>query len=41
MFVGSLRHNLDPMGAYSDDLLWEALERVYLKDFVSSLVRSE
>lgn len=36
MFVGTMRHNLDPHGTYPDEELWEALERVNLKPFVAS-----
>ena len=31
------RHNLDPTGVYEDSELWEALERVQLKDLVTEL----
>jgi ABC-type multidrug transport system fused ATPase/permease subunit len=37
LFSGTLRMNLDPFEVYSDDLLWDALEKSYLKDFVQSL----
>ena len=36
MFVGTMRHNLDPHHSYSDENLWEALDRVNLKNFVSA-----
>ncbi|CAD5234455.1 unnamed protein product [Bursaphelenchus xylophilus] len=36
LFSGSLRFNLDPKGKYSDDNVWESLDKVGLKDFVSS-----
>lgn len=32
MFSGSLRDNLDPFRRYNDQQIWEALERVHLKD---------
>lgn len=34
LFSGSLRRNLDPSGKYSDDVLWNVLEDVKLKDDV-------
>jgi ATP-binding cassette subfamily C (CFTR/MRP) protein 4 len=37
LFLGTLRHNLDPFNEYEDPHLWNALEDVELKDFVSSL----
>mmetsp|Transcript_42622 Transcript_42622/g.90238 ORF Transcript_42622/g.90238 Transcript_42622/m.90238 type:complete len:1305 (+) Transcript_42622:64-3978(+) len=36
VFSGDLRYNLDPFGAIKDDeVIWQALERVLLKDLVS------
>ncbi|KAF5294186.1 hypothetical protein FQR65_LT10897 [Abscondita terminalis] len=35
LFTGSLRKNLDPFDEYNDDLLWNALEEVELKETVS------
>ncbi|XP_043503586.1 probable multidrug resistance-associated protein lethal(2)03659 isoform X2 [Polistes fuscatus] len=32
LFSGSLRRNLDPFDAYRDDVLWQALEEVELKE---------
>lgn len=32
MFSGTLRYNLDPFRQYNDSEVWEALERVQLKD---------
>jgi len=32
LFSGSLRRNLDPFDSYRDDLLWQALEEVELKE---------
>ena len=29
--------NLDPIDRYTDETLWEALERAHLKDFVQGL----
>ncbi|XP_055943743.1 multidrug resistance-associated protein 1-like [Argiope bruennichi] len=37
LFTGTLRINLDPNNEYSDDQLWESLEKSYLKTFVSNL----
>ncbi|XP_023237651.1 multidrug resistance-associated protein 1-like isoform X3 [Centruroides sculpturatus] len=37
LFSGNLRMNLDPFDFYSDNEVWEALERSHLKNFVSSL----
>lgn len=35
LFVATLRYNLDPFSEYSDEMLWEALETVELKDYVT------
>jgi ABC-type multidrug transport system fused ATPase/permease subunit len=37
LFSGTLRINLDPFAAHSDDEVWKALELAHLKDFVTSL----
>uniref|UniRef100_A0A8C9WMA0 ABC-type glutathione-S-conjugate transporter n=1 Tax=Scleropages formosus TaxID=113540 RepID=A0A8C9WMA0_SCLFO len=37
LFSGSLRMNLDPFDAYSDEEIWAALELAHLKNFVSGL----
>ncbi|XP_039632406.1 multidrug resistance-associated protein 1 isoform X1 [Polypterus senegalus] len=37
LFSGSLRMNLDPFDAYSDEEIWNALELAHLKSFVSGL----
>ena len=37
IFSGSLRMNLDPFEAHSDQELWSALEQVHLKEFVLSV----
>ncbi|KAG5021323.1 hypothetical protein JHK85_017665 [Glycine max] len=37
LFKGSIRTNLDPLGLYSDDDLWKALEKCQLKETISRL----
>ncbi|VFQ66980.1 unnamed protein product [Cuscuta campestris] len=37
LFRGSVRTNLDPLGLYSDDEIWKALEKCQLKDTISRL----
>ncbi|CBI35971.3 unnamed protein product, partial [Vitis vinifera] len=37
LFKGSIRTNLDPLGLYSDNEIWEALEKCQLKATISSL----
>ncbi|CAG2057792.1 unnamed protein product [Timema podura] len=37
LFSATLRHNLDPFQEFSDDLLWNVLEEVELKESVESL----
>lgn len=37
LFAGTVRDNLDPFGAYSDDEIWKALKNAHLKRFVSSM----
>ncbi|XP_061621095.1 ATP-binding cassette sub-family C member 12 isoform X3 [Phyllopteryx taeniolatus] len=37
LFVGTVRHNLDPFNSYSDKKIWVALERTYMKDSISKL----
>ena len=34
MFTGTLRFNLDPIGMYKDNELWNVLELSHLKEFV-------
>ncbi|XP_038977801.1 ABC transporter C family member 14-like [Phoenix dactylifera] len=36
LFEGTIRSNIDPIGKYSDDEIWQALERCQLKDAVAS-----
>jgi ABC-type multidrug transport system fused ATPase/permease subunit len=37
LFMGSIRHNLDPFDEHPDGEVWEALEMVQLKEHVKSL----
>ena len=37
LFSGSLRMNLDPFDAYTDEQIWMALEHAHLKAFVTNL----
>lgn len=37
LFSGSMRKNLDPFDEYSDEMLWNALEEVELKDVIAEL----
>jgi ATP-binding cassette subfamily C (CFTR/MRP) protein 4 len=37
LFLGTLRRNLDPFDEYEDSYLWNALEDVEMKNFVSGL----
>nr|CAH7746327.1 unnamed protein product [Callosobruchus chinensis] len=37
LFSGPMRKNLDPFNEYSDDVLWNALEQVDLKDTISEM----
>ncbi|XP_062304038.1 multidrug resistance-associated protein 1 [Osmerus eperlanus] len=37
LFSGSMRMNLDPFDAYTDEEVWSALELAHLKNFVSGL----
>lgn len=37
LFSGSLRMNIDPFNAYSDDDIWRVLEHSHLKSFVKGL----
>ncbi|KAF8638952.1 hypothetical protein AX16_010426 [Volvariella volvacea WC 439] len=37
MFEGTLRENIDPVGVYPDDAIWQALDQVHLKTFVQGL----
>ncbi|XP_052283970.1 multidrug resistance-associated protein 1-like isoform X2 [Dreissena polymorpha] len=37
LFSGSLRMNLDPLGAHNDDELWASLDHAHLKTFIEGL----
>lgn len=37
LFSGTMRRNLDPFDEYTDQLIWEALEEVELKDAIVSI----
>nr|XP_006823843.1 PREDICTED: multidrug resistance-associated protein 5-like [Saccoglossus kowalevskii] len=37
LFVGTIRYNLDPFNQYSDDDVWTALEKCYMKDTVRDI----
>ncbi|XP_059187616.1 multidrug resistance-associated protein 5 [Centropristis striata] len=37
LFSGTVRSNLDPFNQYSNDQIWDALERSHMKDCVSQL----
>ncbi|KAK2406346.1 ABC transporter C family member [Trifolium repens] len=37
LFKGSIRTNLDPLGLYSDDEIWKAVEKCQLKETINKL----
>ncbi|XP_072021816.1 ATP-binding cassette sub-family C member 5-like [Amphiura filiformis] len=37
LFIGTIRYNLHPFMKYSDEEIWNALEKTYMKDMVSKL----
>ncbi len=39
LFTGTLRSNLDPFGAHTDERIWSALGHAHLKGFAASLER--
>lgn len=37
LFIGTVRYNLDPFNYYTDEEIWAALEKTYMKDSISRL----
>ncbi|XP_039990545.1 ATP-binding cassette sub-family C member 12 isoform X2 [Xiphias gladius] len=37
LFIGTVRYNLDPFNSYTDEEIWAALEKTYMKDSISRL----
>ncbi|XP_023242770.1 multidrug resistance-associated protein 4-like [Centruroides sculpturatus] len=37
LFTGPLRRNIDPFNEYSEEMLWQAIEKVQLKDVIKNL----
>ncbi|XP_078266352.1 ATP-binding cassette sub-family C member 5-like isoform X2 [Rhinoraja longicauda] len=37
LFTGTVRYNLDPFQQYSEDQVWDALERTHMKECISQL----
>uniref|UniRef100_A0AAR5PJR0 Multidrug resistance-associated protein lethal(2)03659 n=1 Tax=Dendroctonus ponderosae TaxID=77166 RepID=A0AAR5PJR0_DENPD len=37
LFEGTIRHNLDPTNLYTDEEVWETLDKVHMKEHISSL----
>lgn len=37
LFAGTVRYNLDPFNNYTDEEIWEALEKTYMRDSISKL----
>jgi len=37
LFASTVWSNIDPFGLHSDEAMWQALEKVHLHDFVSSI----
>ncbi|XP_046906915.1 ATP-binding cassette sub-family C member 12 [Hypomesus transpacificus] len=37
LFIGTVRYNLDPFNNYSDEEIWSALEKTYIKDTIAAL----
>ncbi|KAL7405542.1 hypothetical protein ABVT39_002847 [Epinephelus coioides] len=39
LFTGTVRYNLDPFNRYTDEEIWTALDKTFMKDTISSLDR--
>ncbi|KAM9366664.1 ATP-binding cassette sub-family C member 12 [Symphorus nematophorus] len=37
LFIGTVRYNLDPFNNYTDEEIWEALDKTYMKDSILRL----
>nr|XP_027794989.1 multidrug resistance-associated protein 9 isoform X1 [Marmota flaviventris] len=37
LFVGTVRYNLDPFESHTDEMLWQVLERTFMKDTIIKL----
>ncbi|XP_045674831.1 ATP-binding cassette sub-family C member 12 isoform X1 [Phyllostomus hastatus] len=37
LFVGTVRYNLDPFERYTDEMLWQVLERTFMRDTIMKL----
>ncbi|XP_048648010.1 ATP-binding cassette sub-family C member 12 isoform X1 [Marmota marmota marmota] len=37
LFVGTVRYNLDPFESHTDEMLWQVLERTFMKDTIMKL----
>ncbi|XP_051689838.2 ATP-binding cassette sub-family C member 12 isoform X2 [Oryctolagus cuniculus] len=37
LFVGTVRYNLDPFGSHADEMLWQVLERTFMRDTIMKL----
>ncbi|XP_061602841.1 ATP-binding cassette sub-family C member 12 [Cololabis saira] len=37
LFIGTVRYNLDPFNNYTDDDIWAALDKTYMKDSISRI----
>ena len=40
LFIGTIRYNLDPFDQHTDEKLWLALEKAYMKDAVRLVICS-
>ncbi|XP_033637621.1 multidrug resistance-associated protein 5-like [Asterias rubens] len=37
LFIGTIRYNLDPQNKFTDEEIWKALEKTYMKETISNL----